>query len=72
MSWFANRLAEPSTRIGFGLFIAFLTQLMTRPPVTSADWLTIGAGMLGGVAGIVTKAPGSPDAPLPLGVIRTP
>ncbi len=62
MNWLANRLAEPSTRVSLGVLAMVITQVVGNPPTNTAGWAQLAMGVLGSVAGVATKAPGSPDA----------
>lgn len=63
MSWISNRLAEPSTRIGLGIFVATLAGVSGNPPHDLGGWFTVLATFAAALSGVFTKAPGSPDAP---------
>ena len=62
MGWVMKRLAEPSTRIGLGILLATVLGVLDNPPADGAGWLTVASTLAASLAGIVTKAPGSPDA----------
>lgn len=63
-TWVVNRLKEPSTRMGLAAIGAIISAVLAHPPQSGAEWLTLIIGTIGGVAGVVTKARGSADAPV--------